>query len=237
MSHPCPGASITNEYGTPGNYAAGMHTGRDYNDNGGTAIHATRAGRVVAAGYMGDYGNRVEILSGDIEHSYSHLEKILVSSGQQVSEGQQVGVMGSTGNSTGRHLHYEERNPQHGYHDHRSPSFDQSSGGSAGSGWRFPNGHKVFASYLCWQGHEQNPDGKSDSIAAWQEILNRISMPGGQELPITSEWHEMTASETQLHQQTFIPPPDSPLEAVYVGPKQYALAVEQTGCPYVWVDD
>lgn len=129
MPAPVRNGHITQEYGVPGDYAAGYHTGRDW--AGGTGdIVATRAGRVTRVAYDGDYGNRVEILTGDIEHSYSHMASTAVTVGRDVSQGQYLGRMGSTGNSTGPHCHYEERHSPYGYSDDRKPEFDVT-GGSA----------------------------------------------------------------------------------------------------------
>lgn len=127
MTAPVRGGHITQEYGVPGNYAAGYHTGRDW--AGGTGdIVAARGGQVTYAGWAGDYGNRIEIITNGIQHSYSHLSTMNVWVGQQVMEGSYLGMMGSTGNSTGPHCHYEERFSPYGYYNHRPPQFDISSG-------------------------------------------------------------------------------------------------------------
>ncbi len=77
----------------------------------GTPIYATADGTVLRAGWnSGGYGNLVEIDHGrGIETRYGHLSAILVHAGDHVTRGQQVGRMGSTGRSTGNHLHYEVR--------------------------------------------------------------------------------------------------------------------------------
>lgn len=128
MGSPVPGYDIGTPYGKPGSWAAGYHTGNDYPAPTGTPVVAARAGDVTKVKWDGDYGNRVEILTGDIEHSYSHLSKFSVSFGQHVAEGEKIGEVGSTGNSTGPHLHYEERTPPHGYSDDRKPQFDVTTG-------------------------------------------------------------------------------------------------------------
>ncbi len=130
MTSPVPGHGIGTPYGVPGSWKAGYHTGNDYPAPTGTPVVATRAGKVTKAQWDDDYGNRVEILTGDVEHSYSHLSKFSVSVGQQVAQGQQVGEVGSTGNSTGPHCHYEERLPPHGYSNDRKPQFDTTTGGT-----------------------------------------------------------------------------------------------------------
>jgi murein DD-endopeptidase MepM/ murein hydrolase activator NlpD len=91
--------------------SAAMHPGIDLAGQYGTPIYATADGTVLRAGWnSGGYGNLVEIDHGrGITTRYGHMSKILVSEGQHVTRGQQVGRMGSTGRSTGNHLHYEVR--------------------------------------------------------------------------------------------------------------------------------
>ena len=88
-----------------------MHAGIDLAGPIGTPIYATADGIVSDAGCnSGGYGNLVKIDHGrGIETRYGHLSAILVSAGQRVARGQQIGRMGSTGRSTGSHLHYEVR--------------------------------------------------------------------------------------------------------------------------------
>ncbi|MDR7854985.1 M23 family metallopeptidase [Tissierella sp.] len=85
-----------------------MHTGLDIAAKKGTAINAADGGKVVYVGYKGAYGNMVEIDHGNgFKTRYAHLSKILVSVGTKVYKGQHIGNMGSTGRSTGSHLHFE----------------------------------------------------------------------------------------------------------------------------------
>jgi murein DD-endopeptidase MepM/ murein hydrolase activator NlpD len=87
-----------------------MHTGLDLHGETGNPVRATADGTVVAAGWSGGYGRVV-----DIDHHnglltrYGHLSAIDVRVGQSVKSGQIVGKVGSTGRSTGPHLHYETR--------------------------------------------------------------------------------------------------------------------------------
>jgi murein DD-endopeptidase MepM/ murein hydrolase activator NlpD len=91
-------------------HEASMHTGMDFRGNVGDPIHATAAGKVVKAGWEGGYGQMVEIDHGEgLSSRYGHLSEIDVSVGQTVRIGQVIGHMGSTGRSTGPHLHYETR--------------------------------------------------------------------------------------------------------------------------------
>lgn len=88
------------------------HTGIDLDRNSGTTIFAAASGRVVkvARGWGGGYGNHVVIdHGGGFQTLYGHFSSISVSSGQMVNQGQPIGIMGSTGWSTGVHLHFEIR--------------------------------------------------------------------------------------------------------------------------------
>ncbi|HXF90224.1 MAG TPA: M23 family metallopeptidase [Xanthobacteraceae bacterium] len=90
--------------------AMAMHTGVDFRSNTGDPVRATANGTVTVAGWNGGYGKMVEIDHGNgISTRYGHLSEILVKPGQSVRGGQLVGRVGSTGRSTGPHLHYETR--------------------------------------------------------------------------------------------------------------------------------
>jgi murein DD-endopeptidase MepM/ murein hydrolase activator NlpD len=89
---------------------AAMHAGVDIPGTIGTPIYATADGVISHAGRQGGYGNLVQINHGrGIETRYGHLSKILVADNSRVRRGQMIGLMGSTGRSTGSHLHYEVR--------------------------------------------------------------------------------------------------------------------------------
>jgi murein DD-endopeptidase MepM/ murein hydrolase activator NlpD len=91
-------------------HAAAMHTGIDFRGDTGDSIHATAAGTVTVAGWSGGYGKMVEIDHGNgLATRYGHLSEIDVTVGQKIHIGQTVGRLGSTGRSTGPHLHYETR--------------------------------------------------------------------------------------------------------------------------------
>lgn len=108
-----PEAEQTSAFGhriDPFTRALAMHSGIDFRAETGTPVKAGGAGRVVLAEYSGGYGNMVEIDHGHgVTTRYAHLSRILVSVGQQVGIGTVVGQVGSTGRSTGPHLHYETR--------------------------------------------------------------------------------------------------------------------------------
>ena len=87
-----------------------MHTGLDLHGKPGDAVHASADGTVTAAGWSGGYGRVVDIDHGSgLSTRYAHLSAIDVQVGQRIKAGQIVGRLGSTGRSTGPHLHYETR--------------------------------------------------------------------------------------------------------------------------------
>ncbi|MGI5479644.1 M23 family metallopeptidase [Streptomyces lavendofoliae] len=104
-------AGVTTPYRASGSsWSSGYHTGVDFSASSGTTVKAVGPGTVVSAGWSGAYGNEVVIQHADGNYSqYAHLSSLSVSSGQTVSGGQQIGLSGSTGNSTGPHLHFEIR--------------------------------------------------------------------------------------------------------------------------------
>ncbi|MGE3905834.1 MAG: peptidoglycan DD-metalloendopeptidase family protein [Reyranellaceae bacterium] len=94
----------------PINGSAAMHYGIDLSGQSGQAIAATAPGKVIFAERLGFYGKLVEIDHGmGVTTRYGHLQKIVVEEGQVVAAGEKIGTMGSTGRSTGVHVHYEIR--------------------------------------------------------------------------------------------------------------------------------
>jgi murein DD-endopeptidase MepM/ murein hydrolase activator NlpD len=87
-----------------------MHTGLDFRAATGDPVRATANGKVVSSGWAGGYGRMVEIDHGNgLSTRYGHLSEIDVKVGDQIKMGQVIGEVGSTGRSTGPHLHYETR--------------------------------------------------------------------------------------------------------------------------------
>lgn len=112
FTHPCPGLSrISSEFGwraqpLPG--ASTNHKGMDMAAPTGTPIYAAAAGTVTTAHYSGNAGNMISINHGNgIVTIYMHCHAMYVSPGQRVEKGQHIGAVGSTGNSTGPHLHFQ----------------------------------------------------------------------------------------------------------------------------------
>jgi len=94
----------------PFNHRSSYHTGIDLSAPSMSPVHATAAGIVTYAGYRSDYGKVVEIDHGNgIATLYAHLHRYIVSVGQRVAEHEQVGFLGSSGRSSGPHVHYEVR--------------------------------------------------------------------------------------------------------------------------------
>lgn len=108
---PVTGATIGTGYRVAGSmWSSGYHTGVDFVVPTGTSLKAVAAGTVVSAGWGGAYGNQVVIKLDDGYYAqYAHLSQLSVSAGQTVTEGQQIGLSGATGNVTGPHLHFEIR--------------------------------------------------------------------------------------------------------------------------------
>ncbi|MPZ56805.1 MAG: peptidoglycan DD-metalloendopeptidase family protein [Rhizobiales bacterium] len=87
-----------------------MHTGHDFRASSGDRVFATASGVVATAGWNGGYGKMIEIRHANgFSTRYAHLSEISVSMGQKVGLGHPIGRVGSTGRSTGPHLHYETR--------------------------------------------------------------------------------------------------------------------------------
>jgi murein DD-endopeptidase MepM/ murein hydrolase activator NlpD len=113
LARPLPGAPVTSAFGSrldPFLGEPAMHTGVDFRAAAGTLVPVTAGGTVVSAGYVGSYGNMVEVDHGHgVATRYAHLSQILVKVGQVIRQGAIVGKAGSTGRSTGPHVHYEVR--------------------------------------------------------------------------------------------------------------------------------
>ncbi|MER5339617.1 transglycosylase family protein [Streptomyces mirabilis] len=108
-------APVHAETGTPyraagASWSKGYHTGVDFPVPTGTSVKAVAVGQVVSAGWGGSFGYQVVIRHADGRYTqYAHLSAISVKDGQSVVGGQRIGRSGSTGNSTGPHLHFEVR--------------------------------------------------------------------------------------------------------------------------------
>ncbi|WP_250293989.1 M23 family metallopeptidase [Streptomyces atroolivaceus] len=114
---PVAGSHVTTGYQSGGAlWSSGSHSGVDFQAASGSSVVAVGAGTVVEAGWGGAYGNNIVLRMNDGTYTqYGHLSSIGVSVGQSVGSGEQIGLSGSTGNSTGPHLHFEARTtPEYG---------------------------------------------------------------------------------------------------------------------------
>ena len=113
LANPAPGHVVTSPFGVrtdPILGTAALHSGMDFRAPVGMAARTTAAGVVTRAGWAGGYGRMVEVDHGNgFSTRYGHLSKILVAVGQKLKAGDEVGETGSSGRSTGPHLHYEVR--------------------------------------------------------------------------------------------------------------------------------
>lgn len=101
---------ITSRFGAGSSIRRSSHTGLDIATSTGTPIQAAAAGTVTFSGYKGSYGNMIVIThSNGVQTYYGHCSQLYVSAGATVAQGQTIGAVGSTGNSTGPHLHLEVR--------------------------------------------------------------------------------------------------------------------------------
>lgn len=112
FTHPCPGYTyISSEFGyreQPIEGASTNHKGMDFAAPIGTPIYAAASGTVTSASYSGNAGNMIVINHGNgLQTYYMHCNSMYVRAGQTVSKGQNIGAVGSTGNSSGPHLHFQ----------------------------------------------------------------------------------------------------------------------------------
>lgn len=113
LAQPMDGYRVMSDYGRradPITRRRAVHEGMDLSGARDQRIKATQAGTVIQAGRNGDYGVTVEIDHGmGITTRFAHMKTVLVREGDKVTIGREIGIIGSTGRSTGRHLHYEIR--------------------------------------------------------------------------------------------------------------------------------
>ena len=204
VAHPIPGFRVTTPWGTEGAWAAGYHTGDDYSTHGriGIPVHATKDGTVVlvsrgTGGWGEPYGKHVVIESGDVRHGYCHLSRIRVRVGDPVSAAERIGLSGNTGNTTGAHLHYEERTTPFRYDaEDRKPKFSS----RTGPGTSVPVG-EVKVSHL----HQGQAD--SNSVRRLQDVLNGLSL-SGQLLDVTGNYGDKTAGKVRRYQRHVLNEPE-----------------------------
>ena len=105
--------AITDSYGpriNPVTFEEGFHNGVDFADPYGSNVYASKSGTVVYSGWISGYGNTIIIDHGSgVQTLYAHNSSLIVSVGQVVAQGEVVALVGSTGMSTGPHIHFEIR--------------------------------------------------------------------------------------------------------------------------------
>ena len=103
--------TVTSRYGQreETEVVSANHQGIDIGANEGTAIYASMEGTVTVSSEEGEYGKHIDITNGDVLTRYAHCSKLLVKEGDKVKQGDKIAEVGSTGNSTGPHLHFEIR--------------------------------------------------------------------------------------------------------------------------------
>jgi len=172
-------------------WATGFHTGQDFSAPVGTPVRAATAG-TVRIEHPAWAGNLVRIDHGNgLETLYAHLDSIDVANGARVSAGQRIGAVGTTGNSTGPHLHFEVRlggdavNPM--------PFLAT---GSASLGWGGYSNGLIPASRLCGitSGHAL----RCDAAAAYQQLASAYRKAFGKTLCITDSYRSY-ASQVDLY--------------------------------------
>ncbi|WP_371402422.1 peptidoglycan DD-metalloendopeptidase family protein [Kribbella sp. NBC_00662] len=186
----------TYEIGTPfgqsgSMWSTGLHTGQDFPAPVGTTVRAVTSG-VVRVEHPAWAGNLVRIDHGNgLETLYAHLSRIDVTDGQQVTAGQQIGAVGTEGNSTGPHLHFEVRlggdpvNPM--------PFLAT---GSASTGWGGYSNGMIPASKLCGIGGGHML--RCDASAAYLQLSSAYRARFGKSLCITDSYRSY-ASQVDLY--------------------------------------
>ena len=103
--------TVTSRYGEreETEVVSANHQGIDIGANEGTPIYAAMEGTVTVVSEEGEYGKHIDVTNGDVLTRYAHCSKLLVKEGQKVKQGDKIAEVGSTGNSTGPHLHFEIR--------------------------------------------------------------------------------------------------------------------------------
>lgn len=207
MSSPIPGLKVTTPYGRSGRFwAAGYHTGDDYGAPKGTPVYSTGSGVVKHVGWGGwglAYGAHVIVEHSDgIRSMYAHLSRTVVRYGDKVSSGTYIGNVGSTGNSTGPHLHYEERVGPYGYFNNRKPRNN-----------RKPLGSPTYLSKLHYGQRNSN------SVKNLQRALNNHIPKLGKKLPVTGYYGPLTDAMVRRCQKLLYGRSDK-AERSFVGPKQ-----------------
>lgn len=222
MVNPVPGYSVSTGYKKTGSHwtACGWHTGQDYAAPAGTSIVAARAGTVVHVNFGSAFGSHQFVIRpGDgTQDFYAHCRTRPPNSSHW-SANEALAEVGQEGNATGPHLHFERHSiesnnwPACGKMADPMQSHNASGGGTSGSPW---------ASGDVWQDKLKFGQMDSDSVKRLQYQLNGVSLIGGQELPITGNYLELTDNEVRLWQAQICGDTPDPAGASFLGPNQTA---------------
>jgi hypothetical protein len=161
----------------------------------GARINSMTSGRVIHVGWGGwgrAYGVHVIIDHGNgVRTAYCHMSRTSVGNGASVSAGQQIGNVGTTGNSTGPHCHVESRTSPFAYNNRIT---DPQQFFGAGAAPSQPGRPVVYISKLRYGQRD------SDSVRHLQRTLNGVRLTGGTNLPVTGNFGEMTRDEVKKWQ-------------------------------------
>lgn len=123
VESPVPGHGVTTRHGVKGpHWSLGRHTGADYAAPKGARCVAVLDGSIARHGFDKSFGNFLVLRSGGFDYWYCHLSEQTVTQGS-VKAGQKIGEVGSTGNATGPHLHFEKRPARGGFGSDVSPTW------------------------------------------------------------------------------------------------------------------
>lgn len=222
MVNPVPGRSVTTAWRKQGQHwaACGWHTGQDYSAPHGTPVVAARAGRLERVNYGAAFGSdqiRVVCPDGSADF-YAHLLRVTGSTPREVAAGEQIGEVGSDGNATGPHLHFERHaSAGAGWQcsNMRDPMLSHNAAGSGGGS------SSPWASGEVWVDKLRYGQRDSDSVRRLQYVLNGIPLPGGETLPITGNYLDMTDDEVRRWQRSIGNAVD-PVGGSFIGPRQAA---------------
>jgi hypothetical protein len=212
MVNPVPGYSVTTRYKKTGSHwtACGWHTGQDYAAPKGTRVVAARAGVVKHVNYGSSFGSHQIAVVHDngTEDFYAHMYR-RETHNKRVAAGEWIGYVGSEGNATGPHLHFErhKRSGQWNCSNMDDPMKSHNAGVST------VEPGKVYLSKLKYGQKD------SDSVSRLQAVLNKHSLQGGSTIPVTGGYFDQTDKEVRLCQQQHGFGNDKPGKS-NVGPKQ-----------------
>ncbi|HEX3301942.1 MAG TPA: glycoside hydrolase domain-containing protein [Thermomicrobiales bacterium] len=210
------GGSVTTAYGVKGStWAAGYHTGEDWNapDDYGKPAYSAVEGKVVFAGTSGGwgpaYGKHVIVQDATSERTaHCHLCSIIVGLGENVVAGQELGLVGNTGNTTGAHVHVERRHRPFTYGSDEKPARD------------LPRpANKVIKTVELVEGSF------CDSVYWLAYALNKVKLEGGRNLRLSGRFDKLVGDEVAKFQiQKCGDPGDRP-----IGPLQIKALLEHAG--------